>query len=72
MPAPSGGKDVLLSELASAHRRFHEELSRFEGEDADALQSPDVSGFWFTLAGWVRVQAFHEEHHLGQVAWMLK
>ena len=72
VPAPSVGKDVLLSELASAHQRFQQELSRFEGEDADALQSPDVSGFWFTLAGWVRVQALHEAHHLLQIERMLK
>jgi len=71
VPAASGGREELLLELASAHRRFHEELSRFAGEDVDALQSPDVSGFWFTLAGWVRVQALHEEHHLQQIARML-
>lgn len=72
VPGPSGGKEALLADLASAHRRFHEELSRFDGPDADALQSPDVSGFWFTLAGWVRVQALHEEHHLQQIGRMLK
>jgi hypothetical protein len=72
VPAASGGKELLLPELARAHQRFQEELSRFEGEDADALQSPDLSGLWFTLGGWVRVQALHEEHHLQQIAQMLK
>ena len=63
---------MLLSDLAHAHERFQEELSRFEGEDADALQAPDLSGFWFTLAGWVRVQALHEEHHIQQIVQILK
>jgi hypothetical protein len=31
-----------------------------------------VSDFWFTLGGWVRVQALHEEHHLRQIQRMLE
>jgi hypothetical protein len=72
VPAPAGGKELLLSELRSTHQRFQEELARFAGPDPDALCSPDVSDFWFTLGGWVRVQALHEEHHLRQIQRMLK
>jgi hypothetical protein len=72
VPAASAGRDILLSDLAHAHQRFQEELSRFEGEDADALEAPDPSGLWFTLAGWLRVQALHEEHHLQQIVRILK
>ena len=72
VPAPAGGKELLLSELRIAHRRFQDELAKFAGADPDALRSPDVSEFWFTLAGWVRVQALHEEHHLGQIQRMLE
>ena len=72
VPAPAGGKEQLLSELRAAHQRFQEELARFAGPDPDALCSPDVSDFWFTLGGWVRVQALHEEHHLQQIRRMLE
>ncbi len=58
--------------LEAAHRRFHEELLRFDGPDADALASPDpATGVWFTLAGWVRLQALHEEHHILQIQALL-
>jgi hypothetical protein len=54
--------------LAAAHGRFFEELCRFQGEDPDALAAPDpASPLWFTLAGWVRVQALHEAHHTAQI-----
>jgi len=57
-----------IARLAESHGRFLEELLRFRGDDPDALVSPDpASSLWFTLAGWVRVQALHEEHHLGQI-----
>jgi hypothetical protein len=72
VPAPAGGKDALLSELRAAHSRFQEELARFAGPDPDALSSPDISEFWFTLGGWVRVQALHEEHHLHQIQRLLQ
>lgn len=60
--------DEAIGRLAESHERFIEELRRFRGDDPDALVSPDpASDLWFTLAGWVRVQALHEEHHLGQI-----
>jgi hypothetical protein len=55
-------------ELDSVHRRFREELARFEGPDVDALAAPDpATGVWFTLGGWVQLQALHERHHVGQI-----
>jgi len=72
VPAPAGDKQSLLSELRSTHQRFQEELARFAGPDPDALAAPDVSEFWFTLGGWVRVQALHEEHHLRQIQRLLE
>jgi hypothetical protein len=60
--------DEAHAQLAAAHARFFEELQRFTAGDPDALVGPDpASDLWFTLAGWVRVQALHEEHHLLQV-----
>ena len=36
--------------------------------DPDAIVAPDpASDLWFTLAGWVRVQALHEAHHILQI-----
>jgi hypothetical protein len=56
------------TQLTAAHERFAEELLRFAGPDADALAAPDPdTGWWFTLAGWVRLQALHEAHHLAQI-----
>jgi hypothetical protein len=55
-------------ELESVHRRFLEELERFQGPDVDALAAPDpATGVWFTLGGWVRLQALHERHHVEQI-----
>ena len=60
--------EQATEELEAVHRRFIEELRRFDGPDADALASPDpATGEWFTLAGWVRLQALHEEHHILQI-----
>jgi hypothetical protein len=60
------------AQLESVHRRFQEELQRFEGSDADQLAAPDpLTGVWFTLAGWVCLQALHEEHHLLQIRRLL-
>jgi hypothetical protein len=60
--------DEAIAQLASAHSRFFEELRRFQDDDADALAAPDpATGQWFTLAGWVRLQALHEAHHLAQI-----
>ena len=54
--------------LAAAHARFFEELKRFAAGDPDAIAAPDpASDLWFTLGGWVRVQALHEEHHILQI-----
>jgi carbonic anhydrase len=57
-----------VERLAAAHERFFEELCRFQGKDPDTLVAPDpASPLWFSLAGWVRVQALHEAHHAAQI-----
>jgi hypothetical protein len=67
-PRGVAGADEALRKLDEAHGRFFEELQRFQADDPDALASPDpASDFWFTLGGWVRVQALHEAHHLEQI-----
>jgi hypothetical protein len=61
-----------MAQLAAVHQRFVEELGRFEGPDADALAAPDpATGVWFTLGGWVRLQGWHEAHHLLQIRALL-
>jgi DinB superfamily len=74
LPAPDGlvpssrPLPDARDELDSVHRRFREELARFEGPDIDALAAPDpATGVWFTLGGWVQLQALHERHHVGQI-----
>ena len=74
LPAPAPLIPVGLRQaeaqvqLTAVHERFREELTRFRGPDADALAAPDPdTGWWFTLAGWVRLQALHEAHHLAQI-----
>jgi DinB superfamily len=66
---PEGlGPDEAYEQLAAAHARFFQELQRFAAADADAIAAPDpASDLWFTLAGWVRVQALHEAHHILQI-----
>jgi hypothetical protein len=66
---PEGlGADEARAQLAAAHARFFEELQRFAAGDPDAIVAPDpASDLWFTLAGWVRVQALHEAHHILQI-----
>lgn len=66
---PEGlGADEAQERLAAAHARFFEELQRFADADPDAIVAPDpASDLWFTLAGWVRVQALHEAHHILQI-----
>jgi DinB family protein len=60
--------DEAHDQLAAAHARFFEELQRFATGDPDAIVAPDpASDLWFTLAGWVRVQALHEAHHILQI-----
>jgi hypothetical protein len=59
-------------QLVATHERFLEELGRFGGPDADGLAAPDPdTGVWFTLGGWVRVQALHEAHHISQIRALL-
>jgi DinB superfamily len=54
--------------LADVHARFVHELGVYTGPDADEMAAPDpATGVWFTLAGWVRLQALHEAHHIGQI-----
>lgn len=66
-PAALGAEEAH-QQLAAAHARFYEELRRFAAADPDALVAPDpASDLWFTLAGWVRVQALHEAHHVAQI-----
>ena len=63
------GAAEALERLAASHARFYEELQRFASGDPDAIVAPDpASDLWFTLGGWVRVQALHEAHHVLQVA----
>ena len=60
--------DEAHQKLASAHARFFEELQVFATGDPDVIVAPDLaSDLWFTLAGWVRVQALHEAHHILQI-----
>ena len=60
--------DEARDQLAAAHARFFVELQRFTTGDPDAIVAPDpASDLWFTLAGWVRVQALHEAHHILQI-----
>ena len=58
--------------LGTAHQRFRFELAQFQGDDPEALRSPDpATGEWFTLGGWVKLQAWHEKHHIAQIRrWM--
>ena len=58
----------MEQELDLAHRRFRSELSMFQGANPEALRSPDpATGDWFTLGGWVKLQAWHEALHLTQI-----
>ncbi len=78
LPAPVGlvpasrPLEDATEELEAVHHRFIRELLRFDGPDPNALASPDpATGVWFTLAGWVRLQALHEEHHIFQIRALL-
>jgi hypothetical protein len=67
-PGPLRTPTILELELATAHERFRSELAQFQGDDPEVLRSPDpATGEWFTLGGWVRLQAWHEKHHVGQI-----
>lgn len=68
IPGPLRERPVLESDLATAHERFRLELARLRGDDPEVLCSPDpATGEWFTLGGWVKLQAWHETHHVGQI-----
>jgi hypothetical protein len=74
LPAPPGlvpvaaPLDEARAQLGAAHARFLEELGRFAGAEPEALAAPDpATGVWFTLGGWVRLQALHEAHHVDQI-----
>lgn len=58
----------LKGGLEVAHARFRKELEQFRGEDPEVLRSPDpATGDWYTLGGWVKLQAWHEVHHVSQI-----
>ncbi|MGH7395314.1 MAG: DinB family protein, partial [Candidatus Methylomirabilales bacterium] len=68
VPGPIRERAALERALAETHARFRTELSAFRGDDPEALRAPDpATGVWFTLGGWVKLQAWHEAHHLTQI-----
>ena len=68
IPGPVRDRAELERELGMAHARVRFELSIFHGEDPESLRSPDpATGDWFTLGGWVKLQAWHEAHHITQI-----
>ncbi len=65
---PPGSQAELERSLAIAHARLRAELERFRGDDPEILRSPDpATAVWYTLGGWVKLQAWHEAHHLAQI-----
>jgi len=71
-PGPARDQAELERDLGVAHARFRTELERFLGEDPEALRSPDpATGVWYTLGGWVKLQAWHEAHHVSQIRGIL-
>lgn len=68
VPGPVRDRKILQGALAEAHARFRSELRAFQGDDPETLQAPDpATGVWFTLGGWVKLQAWHEAHHLSRI-----
>ena len=66
-------QEDALGLLATTHARFLEEVRKFDGDDSDAPAAPDpASGEWFSLAGWVRLQALHEAHHITQIRGLIE
>jgi len=67
-PGPARDQAELERELGVAHARFRKELEQFRGEDPEVIRSPDpATGVWYTLGGWVKLQAWHEAHHVSQI-----
>ncbi len=68
IPGPARDRGELERELGVAHARFRTELERFLGKDPEELRSPDpATGDWYTLGGWLKLQAWHEAHHISQI-----
>jgi len=68
VPGSVGGRLEVEQMLDSAHRRFRSELLTFQGADPETLRSPDpATGVWYTLGGWLKLQAWHEAHHIAQI-----
>ena len=68
VPGSLRGLAILEFELATARERFRLELAQFQGDDPEVLRSPDpATGEWFTLGGWIKLSAWHEKHHVGQI-----
>ncbi len=68
LPESVREKPELEAELNLAHARFRSELSMFRGDEPEMLRSSDpATGTWFTLGGWVKLQAWHEAHHIAQI-----
>jgi DinB superfamily len=65
-------RQQTIDRLHEGHRRFIEELESFAGADPDGVAAPDpATNAWFTLAGWVRLQALHEARHILQMKRLL-
>ena len=68
VPTTNFDFDQVYEVLAATHERLKKELCIFSGTDPEVLESPDPdTGYWFTLGGWVRLQALHEAHHLQKI-----
>ena len=68
VPGPVRERVEVEQTLQVAHQRLRSELSRFQGDHPEVLRSPDpATGVWFTLGGWIKLQAWHEAHHIRQI-----
>ena len=68
IPGPVRDRSEVEPDLDVAHERFRTVLAQFHGDDPESLQSPDpATGVWYTLGGWVKLQAWHEAHHIAQI-----
>ncbi len=68
VPGPVRDKPEAERELGLTHARLRSELSLCQVGDPETLQSPDpATGHWFTLGGWIKLQAWHEAHHITQI-----